>query len=273
MNPILGIVASQITGHLNVPPPVSGYSLWLDASDTSTITSSSNAVSNWLDKSTNAYNFAQSTSTYKPSTGTRTINSKNVIDFDGTNDGLKLTSAASVMNYLSRTSTTWFMVGATDDTSTTQAFFGTEAGSASRTGVYILNSTTNKMTMVCHGGDNAGGGDNRTIYVGNTTTSIGSSSFYATVKSAPTAGTAADRVKGAIGAGTFEGSNTFTGTSGAYNEENPMTIAYLWDNLGGGNYSYYFWNGAIGEILIYPSALSPENITLVQDYLEAKWGL
>lgn len=59
--------------------------LWLDASDTSTITESGGAVSQWDDKSGNGYNLQQGTGTAQPATGTRTINSLNVIDFDGTN--------------------------------------------------------------------------------------------------------------------------------------------------------------------------------------------
>lgn len=256
-----------------VTPPVSGYSLWLDAADTSTITSSSNAVSNWLDKSTNAYNFAQSTAAYKPTTNTRTINSKNVIDFDGTADGLKLTSAATVMNYLSRTATTWFFVGISDSTTTAYSAFATEAGSTSRTGILYIHNASDKIVAACDGGDNGGGGDNRAIYAVTSTTSVNTNAFYTTVKSDPTNATAASRAKIQINAGSDEGTNTATGTAGAYNTENPMTIGYLWDNYGGGDTSYYFWNGAIAEILIYPSALSGGDITSVKSYLATKWGI
>lgn len=60
--------------------------LWLDASDTSTITEStpgSGAVSQWDDKSGNGYNLVQATSSAQPKTGTATINSLNVLEFDG----------------------------------------------------------------------------------------------------------------------------------------------------------------------------------------------
>ena len=59
---------------------MSGLKLWLDASDTSTITHSSNAVSGWDDKSGNGF---QLQSFGDPSTGTRSLDGKNVIDFDG----------------------------------------------------------------------------------------------------------------------------------------------------------------------------------------------
>ena len=62
------------------PNNLSDIKLWLDASDTSTITHSSNAVSGWNDKSGNGF---QLQSFGDPSTGTRSLDGKNVIDFDG----------------------------------------------------------------------------------------------------------------------------------------------------------------------------------------------
>ena len=62
------------------PNNLSDIKLWLDASDTSTITHSSNAVSGWDDKSGNGF---QLQSFGDPSTGTRSLDGKNVIDFDG----------------------------------------------------------------------------------------------------------------------------------------------------------------------------------------------
>lgn len=56
---------------------------WYDFSDTATITTSSGAVTAVTDKSTNGYTLSQSTSRRRPSSGTRTINSLNVLDFDG----------------------------------------------------------------------------------------------------------------------------------------------------------------------------------------------
>lgn len=57
-------------------------SIWLDASDKSTITHSSGSVSQWSDKSGNDANATQGTGSKQPTTGTRTLNGLNVIDFD-----------------------------------------------------------------------------------------------------------------------------------------------------------------------------------------------
>ena len=65
------------------PAALSNLALWLDASDSSTINTSSNAVSQWSDKSGNSKHATQSTADNKPSTNTATQNGLNVIDFTG----------------------------------------------------------------------------------------------------------------------------------------------------------------------------------------------
>lgn len=62
--------------------------LWLDAADTATITESGGAVSQWDDKSGNGNHVTQGTAAAQPTTGTRTINGVNVLNFDGVNDVL-----------------------------------------------------------------------------------------------------------------------------------------------------------------------------------------
>ena len=59
-------------------------SLWLDATDTSTITSSGGSVSAWRDKSGNGNHSVQATGSLQPSIGTG-INGLQTIDGDGTN--------------------------------------------------------------------------------------------------------------------------------------------------------------------------------------------
>jgi len=57
--------------------------LWLDASDTSTITESGGAVSQWDDKSGNGNDVTQATASAQPTTGSTTINGLNVLALDG----------------------------------------------------------------------------------------------------------------------------------------------------------------------------------------------
>lgn len=61
--------------------------LWLDASDETTITESGGAVSQWDDKSGNGNDLTQGTASLQPTTGTNTINGLNVIHYD--NDSMR----------------------------------------------------------------------------------------------------------------------------------------------------------------------------------------
>ena len=67
----------------SIPTDILGLQLWLDASDTDTITSSGGAVSQWDDKSGNSNNATQGTGSAQPTTGASTQNGENIIDFDG----------------------------------------------------------------------------------------------------------------------------------------------------------------------------------------------
>lgn len=80
--------------------PISGYELWLDSSNDSSFTySSGSVISRWTDRSANAYFFEPSTTTNAP-TRTGTQNSKSTVVFDGTNDFLVSTAAASTWKFL-----------------------------------------------------------------------------------------------------------------------------------------------------------------------------
>ena len=65
------------------PNNLSNVALWLDATDSSTITQTSNAVSQWNDKSGNNHHASQSTSDRQPLVNTNSIGGKTAILFDG----------------------------------------------------------------------------------------------------------------------------------------------------------------------------------------------
>lgn len=72
-------------------PSVVTTGLWLDASDSSTITQSGGVISQWNDKSGNSRNFTQATSNQKPAYTLNAQNGLNVVTFDGINDYLSCT--------------------------------------------------------------------------------------------------------------------------------------------------------------------------------------
>lgn len=82
------------------PKTIAGLQLWLDAADSSTI-SIDTGVSQWRDKSSTASVWAQAVGNEQPATGTQTINGKNVIEFDGSNDSLSCVTPLSTSMPLS----------------------------------------------------------------------------------------------------------------------------------------------------------------------------
>jgi len=82
---MLGVIADA-DAEIWTPIRLATLELWLDGNDPGTITSSSNLTSQWNDKSGKNRHHTQANNTYKPITGTRTINGKNALDFDGTDD-------------------------------------------------------------------------------------------------------------------------------------------------------------------------------------------
>jgi hypothetical protein len=89
--------ATEVSSWLNFTPLSLSPAVWYDASDTTTITASLGAVSQWDDKSGNGRHLTQATGISQPTTGSVTRNNLNVISFDGINDVLDRTE--NVLSY------------------------------------------------------------------------------------------------------------------------------------------------------------------------------
>lgn len=252
---IPGIIASSFA---KVAAPASGYNLWLDAADTATISVSGSAVTQWTDKSANAYTFTQGTAGNRPSSGTRTINSKNVIDFDG-GDVLSSTAAASTWNFLHNTGdSTWFYVFLPDDITSTQILFATNGAFGDKNGAWHLISSSDHNFRVTV--DPAGA-----VSSVSAAATISTAVLY-TVKSDTGNATAADRLKYYKDLGSATGSNTATATPTDNN-------AYQTLQIGATSTGTLGFNGAIAEMLFYPGLLSDSDRVKTRDYLLAKWGI
>lgn len=82
----------QTISTMTIPMSIGNLLLWNDASDTATITSSSNLVSQINDKSGNNYHTTQATGSFQPQTGTQTINGLNALYLDTGNKTLNINS-------------------------------------------------------------------------------------------------------------------------------------------------------------------------------------
>jgi hypothetical protein len=79
-------------------PEVLSPVFWLDASDSSTITQSSELVSNWLDKSGNENNLIQANTSMQGRFIPTALNAKPSILFDGVNDNYKFQNSLSIQS-------------------------------------------------------------------------------------------------------------------------------------------------------------------------------
>jgi len=252
--PILGVIASSMLAQAPVAPV-----LWLDASDTSTISLSGSAVTEWRDKSGNAYAFAQGTSGYRPVSGTETQNGKNVIVF-GTDDLLQSTAAASVWKFLHSTVNTIFV--AVKPTSS-EFILTTNADASGNIGINMGQKATNALEH------NISRGVGGSLVCANRSAnnSLGTAFTYVTILVDPANATAANRSDIRFEQGAATKNNVLTN---AVSTSDPNSTLRIGASLAGRTDSMV---GQIGEILIYGSKLSAAEVLTVQQDLAAKWNV
>jgi len=226
------------------PSTLSGLKVWLDGSDSSSIIHSSGAVSQWSDKSGNANHFVQATSPNQPTTNTRTLNGKNALNFDGNSDMLSCTNASALAILTGQC--TVFCVASRD----------------------VL---TGDYTLLTSGGAGTGAwgvSNNDTSANARQTTQWGVSTLPVTN----------DLLAHTIGMHTNGATNPSNRVfrdgifGGTYSDSgSTVTVATL-INLGAVNTGFGWWDGAIGEVLIFNRALSNTELNNVGNYLKSKWG-
>jgi hypothetical protein len=239
--PILGVISSS-SGPFT-PASISNLYLWLDADDTTTFTySSGTVVSQWNDKSGNAYHATQATVANQPS---RVTSPSIGVDFDGSNDTL---SSSATFN-----------------------------GSVFTT--FIVARDYNSGAVVLGGGS---GGDvfywpytqpSDLYFQINSNWGLATSVTYPTglsnleIRYDGNGATNADRMKGRFN-GT-ERTLTFTGTI-------PTTMSRSGQTTTIGAYNstpVLPFSGIVSEVISYNKVLSASELTDVRDYLSTKWSI
>lgn len=221
------------------PNSISGLSLWLDAADSSTITVGT-GVSQWKDKSTNGSLWTQSTGNNQPATGTQTMNGKNVLVFDGSND--TLSNAAPFTS----TATPWTMFFVQRIVSATN--FGHTYSADGGSGFALRQNATTGQPQVQA---------NASV----TTTSYGSSAVGANQVHAilfPASGSTTVFLNGA--------SVSITGDAVTGPSMNNTHV------IGGRSASLY-GNVWIAEIIFYNALLSSSQRSTVERAMGRKWGI
>jgi len=214
--------------------------LWLDASDTNTITEStpgSGVVSQWDDKSTNGNNFVQATGSFQPATGTRTINSLNVVDFNGSTTFLEINPST----FAAAQPFTIFAVAEHDTDVYSRIFL-------QRGGTNVLFAFINTERTYSGAG----------LFV------------YGTTGDAPTGSPLLLRYTfdGASSNGFIDGVQTVSGNFGTNEFETGRVV-----RIGAYESGVQALDGAVGEIFLVQGTLTAQQISDTETYLADKWGI
>lgn len=217
------------------PTDITGCIGWFDASDAGSITASGGQVSQWNDKSGQANHVTQGTGSQQPITGTRTINSLNGLDFTTASSQFLGKSSSPTLDASS------IFAVFKRDLSQTEAVVGSNSGSAYLVGINLTNGR-----LRCSRGTGING----------TTTNLSNT---------------VHQCSWTFGAG---GGNTANGWCDAV-QEYTNSNANVNNSTGfsiGCNIGANFFDGIIGEIIIYDNVLSAGNRQAVESYLKTKWG-
>lgn len=216
------------------PLSVADLELWVDSYDASTIVQAAGLVSRWDDKSGNGYNAAQGTPANQPETGIRTLNSKNVIDYNA--DRARTLTLPSGTYPLATGSHTVFIVSGCDASTNDHQFYRARRVSPSTIRNYISGGAAFKSRAGVSASEISVTSDtNPHIFCNNRNGS--NLSFY-------------------IDGGTAAGS--LTGVSDNVIEEYVLGMGL---------------DGFIAEKLVYARTLSTSEMNEIGAYLSAKWGI
>jgi hypothetical protein len=225
------------------PKSIAGLKVWLDATDSSTLTLNGSAVSEWRDKSGNAFHFSQAVANNQPAY-TGTINGKAAVAFDGTNDGLDRTGVTN-SSIADSTGACAFLVYELSGTDSQYAAFKT---STAGSGHDRFNSTTYH------------GYFRQSRFVNLTPPPPSSGRVLLTSSSSVNSDAQVLRVNGA-----------------AYLTETCATTFATWRALTSQSwavgYDASYLTGSIGEVIVFGRAMTSSEIATVERALARKWGI
>ncbi len=225
------------------PTDIANLSLWLDASDTSTITEIGGAVSQWDDKSGNNNHATQGTASNQPVTGTRTMNGLNTLDFDA--DYMLLPSG---LYNITTADNTVISVFATDDISSDQRIY---SGNDSAT-----PNSSRLMTRLNFGTSSSI--DHRST--GTTETAV-----------IPITKNTNPHINLAVRSGNVLSAYYDGGSAATSAASNTILASLKIGSNTSGNGAWF--DGRLIELIMFNRALTDTEINQVGNYLAGKWGI
>ena len=240
-------------GRLWTPADIT-TALWLDASDASTVTTVSGAVSQWSDKSGNGRNFTQGTAANRPTYTASAVNSLAAVTPDGANDWM-----TGPVVFSGTTPNDYFVIAAVRMLSIVNSGANVDNGLFYQTGSAILNTNV-YFNLASSGNANKAVTDlfppTGGALVAATATQANTSYIFATSR---TSGTRVIWINGSTDA-SQSGAETYTGDA--------MVATDLFMLRGSNN----ALNAHVGEIVALPYP-TDANRQRIEGYLAHKWGL
>jgi hypothetical protein len=229
--------------------------LWLDAADSSTVTLVSSVVSQWNDKSGLGHTFSQTSAGKRPATST--LNSRNVIDFDGSDDVLTIGSNSIGRN---ASSLSLFWVMQTESINSDRRFFNSSHGTGG-TNARVLQGFNSSSVWRIGGRREDAGSYQENVSVSasgdiNTWRVMGFEYNY----------TAASLMIFRDGQQASTGAFLDAGNS----SDTSSQTAFIGSAVGG---TQLFYDGKIAEVIAVHSNVTSTNRQLIEGYLAHKWGL
>lgn len=235
-------------GVASANPLLYSPSVWFDATDASTITATGSRVTQWNDKSGNSRNVTNATT--GPSTGVQNIAGKNALGF----------SAASSNSLISSSSTGF--INATNQTFTAFAVFRATNMGVTRLIMSVDGITLPRMPQIMR--TDVGNvlqlvRINPTVVTDSSAATLTTTSAFIGTTIYTTASLNA-LINGVGNGVTAAGSNTA-------NQNRQFAIGM------NGGYGDTFFEGYMGELILYPTVLTNAEINVIGNYLAAKWSI
>jgi hypothetical protein len=223
---------------------------WWDASDAATITDAgAGKVSSLLDKSGNSHHMLQTVAGNRPTTGTRTQNGLNVIDF--VRASAQFLDAGDVMD-LGANGFSIFGVVKFDDTS-----------GSSPWGKNVAGTTDGRYGLIRTGGNLLGIYDEGATVAGTVSRSDSSTACrqISQILTRDGASSTHDLIRdGGIG------TQSFTDVATAWDTTAPWRLGRY------GISTAFDFDGFIAEVIVFLRTVTSDERDAVQAYLKAKWG-
>ena len=235
---------------LFVPTTFTGCTLWLDASELSTLTLSGSSVSSWTDKS-GTTSLTQSTSSLRPTYVSNGFNGRPTVQFTGVQgSSYQYLQSATTSVYNSISSFTFFAVMRVVST---PPVFPSPI------------SLQNKASFYLRGLNNSSGfsGDNIWTYQGSTFVASPNTTFTYD------ANTIACLALGSTQQFFVNGSPTVSSPSFTFGSGTNLSVLLGWSGYNAND----GFNGYMSEVIIYTTPLTESQRKRVEGYLAWKWGL